>query len=267
MKLTVHTPPEVPLEAEILSPTSLAGLSEAEVSALIVHHGNRKEALGEFFSVSGKMNGRLELEGDLSFVKLIGQGMADGEMFIEGNVSGHLGCGMSGGRIVLNGDAQDWVGEDMTGGSIMINGNAGHTVGSGVRGAEQGMLGGEIFVRGNCKNEAGGAMRRGLVAIGGNSGDFTGLNMLAGTVIVLGEMGIRTGSNMKRGSVISMNPARMIPSFSHSCTYQPIFLRFYLNYLRDVGFEIDDAWLNGSYQRWCGDAISLNKGEVLLYQS
>ena len=267
MKLTLHTPPEVPLEAELISPNSFSGLSESEVSALTLHHGNRKEALGEFFTVSGKMNGRLEIEGDLSFVKLLGKNMAGGEMIIEGNVSGHLGVGMSGGHIIVNGDVQDWTGENMTGGTITINGNAGHMVGSGVRGAEQGMQGGQIFVHGNCKNETGGAMRRGLVVIGGNSGDFTGLNMVAGTVIVLGEMGIRTGASMKRGSVISMKPTRIIPTFSYSCTYKPIFLRFYLNYLREVGFEIDDAWLNGNYQRWCGDAMALNKGEILLYQS
>ena len=128
------------------------------------------------------------------------------------------------------------------------------------------MQGGQIFVHGNCKNETGGAMRRGLVVIAGNSGDFTGLNMVAGTVIVLGEMGIRTGASMKRGSIISMKPTRIIPTFTYSCTYNPIFLRFYLNYCREVGFEIDDAWLNGNYQRWCGDAMALNKGEILLYQ-
>jgi formylmethanofuran dehydrogenase subunit C len=267
MKLTLHTAPEVPLEAEVIGPTSLNGLTEAEVSALTVHHGNRKEALGEFFTVTGKMNGRLELEGDLSFVKLLGKGMSGGQMIIDGNVSGHLGVGMSGGRIVVNGNAQDWVGEDMKGGSIIIKGNAGHMVGCVVRGAEAGMQGGEIIVHGNCKNEAGGGLRRGLIAIGGNSGDFTGLNMLAGSIFVLGEMGIRTGAGMKRGSIVSMKPAQMLPTFSYSCAYQPIFLRFYLNYLRELGLVIDDAWLTGSYQRWCGDSIELNKGEILLYHS
>lgn len=36
-------------------------------------------------------------------------------------------------------------------------------------------------------------------------------------------------------------------------------------YLRKLGFSLDDEHINGNYQRWSGDFIELNKGEVLLY--
>jgi formylmethanofuran dehydrogenase subunit C len=179
----------------------------------------------------------------------------------------HLGAGMSGGEIIVEGDAGDWVGPEMTGGRIIIKGNAGHLVGSASRGSPAGLQGGEILVFGNAGNEVGGAMRRGLVAIGGDTGDFTGVNMLAGTVVVFGHLGARTGAGMKRGSIVSMHPTEMLPTFSYACTYRPVFLRLYLSFLRGLGLPISDAHMNGSYQRWCGDAVELNRGEVLLLDS
>ncbi len=108
-------------------------------------------------------------------------------------------------------------------------------------------------------------MRNGFVAVGGNSGDFTGVNMLAGTIIVLGEMGIRSGAGMKRGTILSMHNADLLPTFSYACTYHPTYVRLYLAYIKKLGLTIDDAQLVGNYERWIGDAIELNRGEILLY--
>ena len=49
---TVLTPkerPHVPLEAEVLSPDVVAGLSNSEIRGLSVYHGKRQLPLGEFF--------------------------------------------------------------------------------------------------------------------------------------------------------------------------------------------------------------------------
>jgi formylmethanofuran dehydrogenase subunit C len=267
VELTLHTAPEVPLEADVLSPARLSGLSARDAAKLVVVHGNRSAPLGEFFRVDGNGSGEIHVTGDLSRVKLIGAGMSEGRMVIHGPVGMHLGAGMTGGEILVEGDAGDWVGPEMTGGRIVVRGNVGHVAGSATRGSAIGMLGGEIVVHGNAGNEVGHGMRRGLIAIGGDSGDFTGVNMLAGTVIVLGHLGQRTGAGMKRGSIISMHPAEMLPTFSYACTYRPVFLRLYLMHLRRLGLPTTDAQVTGSYRRWSGDAIELNRGEVLLLDS
>jgi formylmethanofuran dehydrogenase subunit C len=264
--LTLQTTPAVPLEAEVISPDRLAGLSQAEIAALPVQYGNQKAALGDFFRVSGAGNGEIRVEGDLSRVKLIGAGMTQGRMVISGNVGMHLGAGMRGGQMVVEGNASDWAGAEMVGGRLEIKGNAGHLVGSGYRGSSVGMRGGEIIVHGNAGNEVGGAMRRGLIAIGGDSGDFAGVNMLAGTIIVLGQLGWRSGAGMKRGSIISMRDAPILPTFTYACTYQPTFLPLYLHHLRSLGVSIVEAHLNGFYRRWSGDAVELNRGEILLLE-
>jgi formylmethanofuran dehydrogenase subunit C len=267
LDLTLHTAPAVPLEAEVLTPARLAGLSAVEAARLTVVHGNQSAELGEFFQVSGSPDGEIHLTGDLARIKLIGSGMAGGRMVLHGAAGMHLGAGMSGGEIVVEGDAGDWVGPEMTGGRIVIRGNAGHMLGAAYRGGRVGMRGGEILVFGNAGNEVGSGMRRGLVAIAGDSGDFTGVNLLAGTIVVFGRLGWRTGAGMRRGTIVSMQPAEMLPTFSFACTYRPVILRLYLPYLRSLGLPVDEAQVQGCYQRWCGDAIELNRGEIFLLEA
>ncbi len=266
MKLVLHTQPEVPLEAEVISTDYLHGKTAKQVKKLTLFHGNNEVPLSDFFTVTGDVvEDQLEVEGDLSKVKLLGNKMSSGRLTIKGDVGAHLGAEMTGGEILVEGNAQDWVGREMSDGRIIIKGNAGHLVGSAVRGSSTGMQGGEIIVHGNVKNEAGNGMRRGLIAIGGDSGDFTGVNMKAGTIFVLGKLGQRPGAGMVRGSIISTQPAQLLPTFTYNTTFQPSFLRNYLIYFRKLGFAIDKEHINGKYQRWSGDSLELNKGEVLLY--
>ena len=268
MKLSLHTLPEVPLEAEVISPDALMGLSESEAAKLAVYHGNRKIELGDFFTVTGQVDESaplVEVEGDLSRIKLIGHSMSAGRLVINGSVGAHLGAAMKGGEIQVYGNAADWVGREMSGGRIVISGNAGHMVGSAVRGNLAGVQGGEIIIHGNALNEVGNGMRRGLIAVGGNTNDFTGVNMLAGTIVVLGKLGMRPGAGMTRGSIIAMERSEMLPTFTYNSTIQPDFIRFYLFHLRKLGMAIRDEFLSGHYERWSGDSISLNKGEILMY--
>ncbi len=266
MKLVLHTQPEVPLEADVICPNYLQGKTADQVAALMLFHGNNEVPLSTFFTVTGEIdNDQLEVEGDLSKVKLLGNKMSSGRLTIKGNVGTHLGAEMTGGEILVEGNAEDWVGREMSDGRIIIKGDAGHMVGSAVRGSSTGMQGGEIIIHGNAKNEVGNGMRRGLIAIGGNSGDFTGVNMKAGTIFVLGKLGQRPGAGMVRGSIISTQSAELLPTFTYNTTFQPSFLRNYLIYFRKLGFAIEKGHINGKYQRWSGDSLELNKGEILLY--
>ena len=266
-ELTLVTAPEVPIEAECLSPAHLAGLSQAGIERLQMMHGNRTVRVGDFFRVTGNGQLSLRMEGDLSRVKYIGAGMTEGEIRIDGSAGMHLGMGMSGGVIRVSGNASDWVGPEMSGGRIEVMGDAGHMVGSAYRGQHTGIQGGEILIHGNVKNELGSAMRRGLIAVGGQAGDFVGVNMRAGTIVVMGEMGIRPGAGMLRGTIVSFQSAELLPTFTYSSWTRPVFLRFYLCHLGQSGFEIDDDHMGGRYRRYCGDGLEENRGEILLFDS
>jgi formylmethanofuran dehydrogenase subunit C len=266
LTLTLTNAPEVPLEADAISPDRFEGMSAAQAAAMAVLHGNRRAQVGDFFRVEGRGDGELRVVGDCARVKRIGASMARGRLLIEGNTGMHLGAGMSGGRIVVKGNAGDSVGVQMLGGLIEVLGDAGHLVGSAIRGGSVGVRGGEIIVHGNVGNETGSAMRRGLIAVGGNAGDFTGVDMLAGTVVVLGQLGWRSGAGMKRGTIVSAQEAELLPTFSYACSYRPVIMRLVLAHLRGRGLPVTDAQVHGRYRRWSGDAVEMSRGEILLLE-
>src|SRR5437763_1424886 len=100
----------IPVEAECLTPDTLAGKSLAEIAALPVQHGNAQAPLGEFFSVEGEAGDRdVLVEGDCARVKWLGAGMTGGRLTVRGNAGMHLGAEMKGGEIAVHGQAGDWV--------------------------------------------------------------------------------------------------------------------------------------------------------------
>jgi formylmethanofuran dehydrogenase subunit C len=266
LTLTYRGTSTIPLEAECVRPDHLAGLSNDEIARLTVFHGNVEVPLSEFFTVAGDAaDGEVLVEGDCSRVKMLGAGMASGRLTIRGPVGCHLGAEMTGGRIEVFGNAADWVGAEMRGGRIHVHGDAGHLVGSAYRGSRRGMLGGAILIDGNAGNEIGATMRRGLIAVGGRSGDFPGVSMIAGTILLFGEPGIRLGVGMKRGTIgVLSGVVPLLPSFRRSCDYEPTFLGLYLRQLRAWGFAVPEGLFGRPMTRWCGDLVSLGKGEILM---
>lgn len=265
VSLRLHTVPEVPMEADQISPQHLVGLSQAEIEKVPMMHGNRPVKIADFFHVQGTGAASIRVEGSLERIKHIGAQMNGGEIIIDGNAGAHLGAGMRGGQITVLGNAEDWVAPELSGGRVVIHGNAGHMVGSAYRGSPRGMIGGEIVVHGSVRNELGHGMRNGLIAVGGDCGDFPAVNMLAGTIVIFGQAGIRAGAGMKRGTLVCMNEVKMLPTFSFACTYRPGYLGLYLRHLQSGGLDIPQEFIAGSYDRWCGDSVELSRGEILVF--
>jgi formylmethanofuran dehydrogenase subunit C len=263
LTLALQTEPDVPLEADVLTPDRLAGAED--IAALPLWHGKERTRVGEFFSISGAGDD-VRVEGDLSRVKFVGAGMTAGRLTIAGDVGMHAGAGMRGGELVVEGDAGDWAGSGMHGGTLVVRGSAGDRLGGVHPGERAGMRGGEIVVHGDAGEQAGAGLRRGLIAVGGRVGDAAGLRMLAGTIVALGGVGPRAGAGMRRGSIVSMAPAATLPTFAFSCLYRPPFLRLYLRRLRALGLPVSDAQLDGRYARWCGDSVELRRGEILILE-
>jgi formylmethanofuran dehydrogenase subunit C len=260
---TLKKPPEVPLEAEVLSPDALGGKAPAEARALSVFLGKRKLRLDEFFDLDGGGGDELELRGDLSRVKWVGKGMTRGRILVVGNVGMHVGAYMAGGTIDVHGNAGDWVGGEMTGGLIRVRGNAGGQVGAAYRGSVSGMNGGTILVDGSAGIEVGMRMKRGLIAVRGTVRDFAGLQMKGGTLVLMGGAELRTGAWMVRGTIVCLKPVRLLPTFARCCTYDPAFFRVYARHLRGLGIDIPIGPDGGSYERFMGDSAVPGKGEIL----
>jgi len=257
----------LPVEAGVISPDRFAELSRAEVAALPVLLGRRQKTLGDLFDVEGDGAAEIEIEGDLSHVKWIGQGMTQGRITIRGNVGLHLGSGMRGGEIVVQGDVGAWAGAQMAGGTLRVQGNAGPLLGGPYAGQGRGMRGGVIVIDGDAGPRAGERMRRGLIVIEGDAGEMAGARMIAGTLAVLGRLGARPGAGMKRGTIVALGGLAdgLLPTFRYACTYQPVFMRYYLRRLQAMGLPISQERMEADCQRFTGDINTIGKGEVLVY--
>jgi formylmethanofuran dehydrogenase subunit C len=262
--LTLKEQPNVPLEAEMLSPDVMAALTNGEIRALPVYLGKRQRRVDDFFSVEGEKSDELDIRGDVAKVKWIGRGMTRGRITVASSVGMHLGAHMKGGTIDVSGNAADWVGAEMSGGVIRIRGNAGGQVGAAYRGSLSGMTDGTIVIDGTAGLEVGMRMKRGIIAIGGLVRDFAGLQMKGGTIVMRSGAELRTGAWMVRGTIISLTPIKLLPTFTYAATYNPTFLRVYARHLATIGFPI--PYEDGAYQRYSGDTCVPGKGEILVWK-
>ena len=151
------------VEAEVIRPDIFAGKKKEEIEGLLVWQGPKQLPLSEFFDVDvdaaanclAPEETNILIEGDVSRVKRIGQGMKAGRIEIHGSAGMHLGAEMAGGSILVQGDAGSWAGREMKGGLLHIAGSAGDHVGSAYRGSWRGMTGGQIHDRRQRQKPAG----------------------------------------------------------------------------------------------------------------
>ena len=243
--LTLRAPLEQVIDATHIKPDAFASMSERDISALPVWSGRTQHTLGDFFAVSGGSSARVRVVGDVRLATELGAGMTGGELIIDGNAGAGIGTGMSGG-------------------SIHVRGDVGDRVGAASPGAARGMTGGEIVVEGSAGSDAGARMRRGLLFVGGDAGDRSARAMIAGTVIVIGRVGAEPAHGNKRGTLVAGDGISIPVTYRHACDYEPPHVRLALTYLsRRYGLSIYPRRVDGRYRRYCGDAGTVAKGEIL----
>lgn len=257
--------PTVPLEAEVLSPNTLADLSKDEIRALTIYHGKRQLPVGEFFDVEGERSDEIILHGALDKVRWIGRAMTKGSVTVHGNAGMHLGAYMSGGRIEVHGNAGDWIGAEMKNGFIHVHGNAGGQVGAAYRGSLGGMKDGTIIVDGTAGLEVGMRMRGGLIVVRGQARDFTGLQMKGGLIVLVDGAEVRTGAWMNKGMIISLKPLQMMPTFRFAGDRRLSELGEQFDRLKELGVSLPDA-AHGDFRLFTGDLSVSDKGEILVWQ-
>ena len=267
VRLTLRTAIDQPIEIDGLTPDRTANLTEAEIAAVSVLAGSDCAALGDFFTIQGERSDRLHIEGDLRNVDGLGAGTANGELLVHGSAGRRVGAGMAGGWIDVRGDVGDEAGLGMHGGALRITGDAGDRLGAAPAGAAKGMRGGEIVVNGSAGADAAARARRGLIAVGGNVGADAARAIIAGTLVVFGGIGANPGRGSKRGSIVALGDIDIPSTYEYACKYQPTYVRMLLTYLyRRYGMASPNGVLDGPYARYCGDAGTPGKGEILKFE-
>jgi len=273
LRLKPKTTPDLPVEAETISPDVFAGKELSEIEGLPVHVGNQIHRLDDYFEVEGEVGGEAKdqhiiIEGDVPWLKYVGAKMTGGHIRVEGSVGMHVGSQMSGGEVIVKGSASDWAGAEMSGGLLRIKGDAGNLLGAAYRGSSEGMKGGCIVAEGDIGVEAGAFMRRGMIVVLGSTGPFAGAHMNGGEIFVFGRAGRRIGAEMKGngGIIVCLGEVEaLLPTFVYDTTYKPTSTRLYLKELRDeLGIHEATEFLDSSFSRYRGDLAVGGNGEILI---
>ncbi len=262
--LTLRSAPESALDTDGLAADRLAALSARDIAALPVWTGSREAQVGDFFDVRGDRSPRVRIEGALGRVHGLGAGMAGGELVIDGDAGTRVAAALRGGRVEVLGNVGDDAGTAMSGGVLRVRGSAGDRLGAASPGASKGMTGGEIVVDGSVGVEAAVRARRGLVVVGGDAGRDAARAVIAGTLVVFGRTGADPGRGSKRGTIVAFGGIEPPATYWYACTFEPPHVRLTLMYLRRrYGLSVDEDILNGRYRRYCGDAGTPGRGEIL----
>jgi formylmethanofuran dehydrogenase subunit C len=208
---------DVPVQAANISPEIFKGKDAAEIANMPLTEGNRNLKIGDLFDIiqDSAETPNITINGDVSKVKRIGQGMKAGEIVINGNVGMHTGEKMTGGKITINGNAGGWTGSDMKGGLIEIHGDASDYLASPYRGTNTGMKGGMIIVDGKVGSDVGCYLHGGILKIAGGAGRYLGYHMTEGTILVDKQCDTRAGACMTGGKiVITGTIEEVMPTFT-----------------------------------------------------
>ncbi len=208
---------QFPIQAESINTDVFQGKSVEEVASLTVWEGNKQKKLCDLFKIeeTSAETPSITINGDVSKVRRIGQGMKNGEIVINGDAGMHLGEKMAGGKITVNGNTAGWTGSSMKKGLIEIHGDAGDYLASPYRGSTEGMRGGKIIVDGNVGSDSGCYIKGGVIKIKGNAGPFLGFHISDGAIHVEKNAGARLAANMTGGKVVVSGVVEdLMPSFT-----------------------------------------------------
>ena len=261
MYMSLKQVPDIPIEADTITPSAFAGKTIEQIGKLEVIQGSGSRELREFFEIKGNPAESAEeteivLTGDLRKVKMIGKGMNGGIIKIEGDVGMHLGAEMIAGRISVKGSVDAWAGAEMSGGNIQIEGNAGDYLCACYRGSSDGMKGGRVYVAGNVGREMALHMRKGFIAVKGNVAEMAAARMKGGTIMVCGELGPRACTESTKGMVFALGKIDSIsPTYKYSGSSEREFTGYYVRYLksRRPDFIQSDISSSEKWAKFVGD--------------
>lgn len=195
---------DVPVQVSCITPEAFQGKTIEEIAEMPLTEGKIQLKLGDLFKIeqTSTETPNITINGDVSKVKRIGQGMKTGEIVINGDVGMHTGEKIAGGKITINGNAGGWTGSQMKNGLIEIHGDASDYLASPYRGSDTGMHGGVIIVDGKVGSDSACYMKGGVIKIKGGAGRFLGYHMSDGTIYVAKECASRLAPCMTGGKII-----------------------------------------------------------------
>lgn len=275
IKLELTHRPDIPIEAETITPSDFQNKDISSISRLPIQQGNRSYPLSDFFRIDGTPSPSVKeteivLHGDLRRVKMIGRRMNGGRITIKGNAGMYLGAEMVAGRIHVNGSVGSWAAAEMQGGNIQIEGDAADNLCSGYRGSQDGMRGGRVYVAGNVGCGMAAHMRRGFIVVKGDVGENAAAKMRGGSIVILGDVNRRVGVQATRGMLFILGHMKsLFPTYKPSGIDRRPLVDYYLRYVlnRRPDFIGERAVLDTRWLKLVGDFAETDpREEIYLYE-
>lgn len=255
----LREPPPERLDLSVLIPQKLAGLTAKEVARLSVGTSRRGAAVGDVFDIAMGDVSNIRIEGGSTRFDRVGEGLAAGQITVEGDVGQRLGFGMSGGEIRVSGSAGPFAASAATAGVVRIEGDAEECAGGAVHGAMHGLNGAVLVIGGRAGPRLGDRMKRGLILTKFAS-QFAGCRMIAGTILAE-EVGDHAGYGMRRGTILVRQHGRLTPTFVETGRHRFVFLHLLRRELER--FPEWSGFVPEYVTRHAGDMATLGKGEIL----
>jgi formylmethanofuran dehydrogenase subunit C len=260
--LTLRSVPNQRLDLSCLTAQRLNGKSLAEIAEIAVQTTRERLTVGEVFRIRLGDPRQIRIEGGHERFDLVGSGMAEGELTVEGDVGIKAGRLMTGGRLIIKGRAGPWAASGLRGGLVEIAGSAGERLGGPLPGEMAGMRGGVVVVRGDAGDRVGDRLRRGTIIVEGRAGARAGSRMIAGTLIVRGGVGPLPGYLMRRGTIVLGEPCEALsPTFVDGGVQDLVAMRLLARFVALASARAAAA-LRRPLRRLAGDMAALGKGEL-----
>ena len=132
-----------PLDLSGFTPDWALTMSAAELASRQVWRGNDPISLGELCHLDRDPIGpdELVLSGATGWLDRVGERMAAGRLYVDGDLGNWAGAEMRAGELIIRGDAGLGLGAAMQEGTIRCRGNAGGHTGAALPGRKVGMSG------------------------------------------------------------------------------------------------------------------------------
>jgi formylmethanofuran dehydrogenase subunit C len=260
--LTLRERPAQRLDLSSLLPHLLAGKTAAAIERIELQTTRARVTVGDAFRLRPGDTQHIRIEGACDRLDRIGEGMAGGEILVDGDAGMRAGRLMAGGRLTVRGDAGPWAASRMSGGVIEIAGHVGERLGGPLAGETVGMRGGVAVVRGDAGERAGDRMRRGIILVEGGAGRYAGGRMIAGTLVIRRRAGPLPGYLMRRGTIVlGAGADEFSPTFVDCGVHDLVALRLMSAFIAASSVRLASL-LRRPLRRFAGDMAVLGKGEI-----
>ena len=260
LTLTLRAEPDVPLDAEVLTPDRLAGAQDIGRAAGVA----RQRARAARRVLRGLGSGDdVRFEGDLRRVRYVGAGMTIRGGHGRRRCRGPRGAAMGGGALPSTVTPATGPAPGCDGGTLVVRGSAG----SPARRRPARRASGHARRRdrrpGDAGERAGEGLRRGLIAIGGRAGRGRGVAHAGRD-----DRRARRARPRRARACAAARSSRWrraaAATFAFSCLYRPESCALPAPAARARARRLRE--LDGRYARWCGDGLELRRGEILILE-